>query len=206
MGAPVPQATADGQPASACSDAMLVAAAQRDINAFDALYGRYLDAVLRFCFYRLGDWEQAEDAASDVFVRVLSNLAHFEPGRHDEGFRCWLFTIARHVVTDRHRDQTRHPVDPLDFALTVRDAMPTPEEAAIATDDHQYVRALMNQLKPDQRDLLELRLAGLKNAEIAHILGRSHDAIRKEQSRIVKSLRALVGQQAEQGGAPCLTT
>jgi DNA-directed RNA polymerase specialized sigma24 family protein len=57
----------------------------------------------------------------------------------------------------------------------------------------------MNQLKPDQRELLELRLAGLKNAEIARILGRSHDAIRKEQSRIVKSLRILVGQQAEQG-------
>jgi DNA-directed RNA polymerase specialized sigma24 family protein len=42
-------------------------------------------------------------------------------------------------------------------------------------------------------------LAGLKNAEIARILGRSHDAIRKEQSRIVKTLRVLVGQQAEQG-------
>jgi RNA polymerase sigma-70 factor (ECF subfamily) len=184
---------------------LLVAAAQGDITAFDSLYGRYLDAVLRFCFYRLGDWEQAEDATSEVFVRVLSNLAHFQPGGHDGGFRCWLFTIARHVVTDRHRDRTRHPVDPLDAAINVRDVMPTPEEAAIATDDHQFIRALMGQLKPDQRDLLELRLAGLKNAEIARILGRSHEAIRKEQSRIVKSLRILVGQQAEQGGAPCPT-
>jgi RNA polymerase sigma-70 factor (ECF subfamily) len=155
--------------------------------------------VLRFCFYRLGDWGLAEDAASDVFVRALSNLAHFKPGSHDGGFRCWLFTIARHVVTDRHRDQTRHPLEPLDCALNVRDAGPTPEESAIATDDHQFMRLLMSQLKPDQRDLLELRLAGLKNAEIAQVLGRSHDAIRKEQSRIVKSLRILVGEQAEQG-------
>jgi RNA polymerase sigma-70 factor, ECF subfamily len=187
------------RPVSACSDVLLVIAAQRNIEAFDSLYDRYLDAVLRFCFYRLGDWEQAEDAASEVFVRALSNLGHFQPSSHDAGFRCWLFTIARHVVTDRHRDHTRHPHDPLDAALNVRDAMPTPEEAIIATDDHLFIHALMSQLKPDQRDLLELRLAGLKNAEIARILGRSHDAIRKEQSRIVKALRVLVGEQAEQG-------
>jgi RNA polymerase sigma-70 factor (ECF subfamily) len=199
MRASVPQATADGQPDLACTDALLVLAAQRDIQAFEPLYDRYLNPVLRFCFYRLGNWGQAEDAASEVFVRALSNLAHFQPGNHDAGFQCWLFTIARHVVTDRHRDQTRHPLDPLEDALNVRDALPTPEEAAIATDDHQYIRALMSQLKPDQRELLELRLAGLKNAEIARILGRSHDAIRKEQSRIVKSLRALIGQQTEQG-------
>jgi len=81
----------------------------------------------------------------------------------------------------------------------MRDSTPTPEEAAITTDDHQFIHALLTQLRPDQRELLELRLAGLKNAEIARILGRSHDAVRKEQSRIVQSLRVLVGQQAEQG-------
>jgi len=48
---------------------------------------------------------------------------------------------------------------------------------------------LLDQLKPAQRDLLQLRLAGLRNAEIARILGRSHDAVRKEQSRIIQALR-----------------
>lgn len=199
MRASTPESPMDQQPPSACSDALLVLAAQRDPSAFETLYDRYLDAVLRFCFYRLGDWERAEDATSDIFVRVLANLAQFQPARHDAGFRCWLFTIARNVVADSHRDRCRHPVDPLGIAMYMRDMTPTPEEAAIATDDHQYIRALMARLKPDQRELLELRLAGLKNADIARILGRSHDAVRKEQSRIVQLLRVLVGQQAEQG-------
>ena len=199
MRASTPESATDQWPPSVCSDALLVLAAQRDHSAFGALYDRYLDAVLRFCFYRLGNWEQAEDATGDVFVRVLANLAQFQPAGHDAGFRCWLFTIARNVVADCHRDRCRHPVDPLEAAMTMRDSTPTPEETAIATDNQQFIHALLTQLRPDQRELLELRLAGLKNAEIARILGRSHEAVRKEQSRIVQSLRVLVGQQAEQG-------
>jgi RNA polymerase sigma-70 factor, ECF subfamily len=199
MRASTPKSPMDEWPPSACSDARLVLAAQRDPSAFDSLYDRYLDAVLRFCFYRLGDWELAEDATSDIFLRVLANLAQYQPAGHDAGFRCWLFTIARNVIADSHRDRCRHPVDPLETAMNMRDSTPTPEEAVISVDDHQYIRALMAQLKPEQRELLELRLAGLKNAEIARILGRSHDAVRKEQSRIVQSLRVLVGKQAELG-------
>jgi RNA polymerase sigma-70 factor (ECF subfamily) len=199
MGTLTPQSATGEAPPAANSDAMLVLAAQRDAESFSVLYGRYLDAVLRFCFYRLGDWTLAEDATSDVFIRVLTNLSTFQPVGHDAGFRCWLFTIARNVIADYHRDHTRHPADSLDAAFAVHDAAPTPEEVATTTNDHQLIRDLMAHLKPDQRELLELRLAGLKNADIGRILGRSHEAIRKEQSRIVKSLRVLVGQQAELG-------
>ena len=45
------------------SDADLVAAAQRDRQAFTALYERYQEDLLRYCFYGLGDWDAAADAA-----------------------------------------------------------------------------------------------------------------------------------------------
>jgi DNA-directed RNA polymerase specialized sigma24 family protein len=66
----------------------------------------------------------------------------------------------------------------------------------LSADGHLQTLALLACLKPDQRDLLELRLAGLKNAEIARILGRTHDAVRKEQSRIVHILRAIAEDDA----------
>ena len=46
--------------------------------------------------------------------------------------------------------------------------------------------------------MLELRLAGLTDAEIARVLGRSHGAIRSIQFRAVARLRTLLG--AEAGG------
>ncbi len=69
----------------------------------------------------------------------------------------------------------------------------------MADADHRLVLALLAQLNPDQRDLLQLRLVGLNDKEIASVLNRSHDAIRKEQSRTIKTLRGLVAQNPEWG-------
>ncbi len=193
-----PQPGAEAHITPVLTDAALVARAQADRRAFAPLYDRYFGPVFRFCFYRAGDWQEAEDAASDIFANVLANLARFRDDGRAEGFRCWLFTIARHVVANRHR--ARHLDEPLAAAVFVADLAPTPEESALAADDHRFVLALLAQLKPDQRDLLELRLAGLNDAEIARVLGRSHDAVRQEQSRTIKTLRSLAGNGAGKTG------
>jgi DNA-directed RNA polymerase specialized sigma24 family protein len=52
------------------------------------------------------------------------------------------------------------------------------------------VRALLAQLPPDQRQILELRLAGLTGPEIAAALGRSLGAVKIAQVRAFARLRA----------------
>ena len=125
----------------------------------------------------------------------------FQQDHREDSFRCWLFTIARNLVSNRRRDRVRHPVTSLAGADLLSDDRPTPEEAAVATDDHRILLSLLDQLAPVQRDLLELRLIGLNDKEIAQVLNRSHDAIRKEQSRTIRALRDLVAQNPEWGGS-----
>ena len=183
------------------SDAVLLAHARHDRAAFAPLYDRYFEPIFRFCFYRLGDWQEAEDAAGDIFAKALGGLGRVRIDDREDGFRCWLFTIARHVIANRHRDRARRPARPLEMTAELVDESPGPEEAALTVDQHRYLHALLGQLKPDQRDLLELRLAGLNDAQIARVLGRSHDAVRKEQSRTIRTLRGLVNDQMEGGRA-----
>lgn len=57
------------------NDSELVRRAQFDSADFAPLYLRYRDRVLRYCFYRLGDRAEAEDAASAVFVKAPARLA-----------------------------------------------------------------------------------------------------------------------------------
>lgn len=187
-----PEAETEGRAGSTVPDAVLLASAQNDRTAFAPLYARYFDPIFRFCFYRLGDWQEAEDAAGDVFAKALANLGRFRNDGREDGFRCWLFTIARHLVANGHRDHARHPAQSLDTVASLFDRDPNPEQIALAADDHRFLLGLLVQLKPDQRDLLELRLSGLNDAQIARVLGRSHEAVRKEQSRTIKMLRALV--------------
>lgn len=170
------------------SDAVLVAQAQRDRLAFGALYDRYFDAVYRYCYVRLGSAERAEDAAHQIFVRVLEGVGRYqESGR----FRSWLFTIAHNVVVNELATQPRHLArEGMDDVI---DRAAGPEAQAVAAMERQRVRAALAQLPPDQRQAIELRLAGLTGREIAQELGRSHEAVKMLQQRGLARLRTELG-------------
>jgi RNA polymerase sigma-70 factor (ECF subfamily) len=172
---------------SALDDAVLVAAAKRDRQAFSPLYARYAEPVYRYCYRVLGSREAAEDATSLVFTKALAAL----PTCADMSFRSWLFTIAHNVIADRRRRRDAH--QPLDLASELEDTAPTPEEWAIADDEGRRLRRLLASLPPAQRDVVELRLTGLSGPEAARVLGRSHGAVKAAQFRAFTHLRALLG-------------
>ena len=72
------------------------------------------------------------------------------------------------------------------------DPTPGPEEMALRAAASQEVRALLGQLPRDQRHVVELRLAGLTNQEIAESLGRSVAATKMLQLRAITRLRSLL--------------
>jgi RNA polymerase sigma-70 factor (ECF subfamily) len=169
------------------SDRELVSRAQDgDRAAFAALYRRYVDAVHRYCFRRLEEREAAEDATSLVFTKALAAL----PKYRESSFRAWLFAIAHNIVVDAHR--RRRPIVPLDDLADRPAAGPTPEESVLIGEERRSVRALLAHLTPDQRRVIELRLAGLDGAEIARVLGRSTNAVDVAQYRAMRRLRDLL--------------
>ena len=167
-------------------EATLVAQAKQDRRAFAALYDRHVAAVFGYCYHRLGSREAAEDATSLIFTRALAAL----PSHSSCSFRGWLFGIAHHVVADvlrgKHRDV------PLDVASTVWDPAPSPEGNALADEAHRALAAALGQLSAQQRQVVELRLAGLTSAEIAETLGCSQGAVDVTQHRAVLRLRRLL--------------
>lgn len=93
-------------PAIAETDATLVTWAMIDPSAFSHVFDRYWDPVFRFCFYRTGDWHDAEDAASQVFVNALRGLSTYRGGEREGAFRSWLFAIAHNVVVNAGEKKT----------------------------------------------------------------------------------------------------
>jgi RNA polymerase sigma-70 factor, ECF subfamily len=167
-------------------DARVIALAKRDPRAFAPLYDRYFDPVYRYCYRRLGDREAAADATAQVFAKALAALPRY---REDApSFRSWLFAIAHNVITDDLR--ARRPVAPMDAAAHVAATGPSPEELVLTDEAGSTVRALLAMLPPDQRQILELRLAGLTGPEIAAALGRSLGAVKIAQVRAFARLRA----------------
>ena len=169
-----------------------VALAQCDPQAFAPLYDHYVDPIYRYCFRRLGDPDVAADVTSQIFVRALAALPTY---KRTGSFRSWLFTIAHNAVVDRW--QTTPVMAPLEQGEACIDPAPGPEEEAVRHDAVRELRAVLTCLPRDQRQVVELRLAGLTSEEMATVLERSIPAVRMLQARALRQLRRLLDPARE---------
>jgi RNA polymerase sigma-70 factor (ECF subfamily) len=162
------------------------------VSEFGAIFDRHWRNVFLFCYYRLGDWHEAEDAASQVFENAFRAVERFHSSGRPDGLRCWLFTIAKHVVANVHRHRARHPVRHIGDDPEWVDPSRSPEDHAIVAEEHRRLRTAIQQLPSTQRETLELRLAGLTTSEIARVRAATVEAVRAADSRGVRALRELM--------------
>jgi RNA polymerase sigma-70 factor (ECF subfamily) len=167
-------------------DAELVRQAQRDLDAFVALYDRYVEAVFRYCSRRLPR-AAAEDATSVTFLNAIGAIRGLAPERH-HAFRAWLFTIAHNAVVDQLRKQPHLPIDDLEFA----EPGPSLDDRVVLSDRRERLAWAIGTLGPEQQQVIHLRLAGLQTNEISEALGKSPGAVRVIHHRAVNRLRELM--------------
>ncbi|MGC4107911.1 MAG: sigma-70 family RNA polymerase sigma factor [Thermomicrobiales bacterium] len=170
-------------------------AARRDPHAFAPLYETYADLVWRYAMRRLGDPDRAADVTSATFVQAIRALPDFQPRIRGEEttFRPWLMTIARNaVISEWRRERPTFRLDTLTGEAVLADGAPSPEEHAIRHDERERVMAALAHLSPVQRQVVELRLAGLKSAEIAELLEMRVSAVNTAHFRAIARLRDLL--------------
>lgn len=180
------------------AEARILAAAQRDPTAFAPLYEAYFAAIYRYCYARLGDAHAAEEAASQTFTNALSALPRFRNDGRPGSFRAWLFRIAHNVVVSHYRTRGTRQPRPLAEAGGVPDVAPTPEDVVVTAEAQRSIHAALAHLTTDQRRVVELRLAGLTDAEIARVTGRRHGAVRAVQYRALLKLRTVLAPEIEE--------
>lgn len=175
-------------PSQSDRELAIIVAAKENPRAFAPLYRHYVGLVYHYALGRLRDPHRAEDATSQTFTRVLQALPSFHPKRRpdDTTFRSWLMTIARNTVIDASR---RHrPTEPLEDVRLVSIEL-GPEHAAIASVERDRIHAAIAQLPETQRQIVELRLVGLRGAEIADVLDMSVGAVKTANYRAFQRLR-----------------
>ncbi|MBA2469524.1 MAG: sigma-70 family RNA polymerase sigma factor [Chloroflexia bacterium] len=173
----------------------IVRRAQHQPAAFAPLYERYVDAVFAYCYRRTSDREVAADLTHQIFARALTALPRFSERPDNGSFRGWLFAIARNLVIDTHRTRRETAVlDDIAGHDALRDPARSPEDHAIASEQRRTLMAAMAQLTAGQRQVVELRLAGLTGPEIAAALDLHLNAVKSTQFRAYARLRDLLGE------------
>jgi len=171
-------------------EALVRRARAGDHGALGELYDRYRDRVARFATGRLGDAERAEDVTSETFEGVLRALPAYRPGTD---FEAWLFTIAHRRIADHFRRRARRREVELGEVGRIA-AAGGPEDAVLAAERRAEVTRAFRRLRPDQQEVLALRvLGGLTAAQVAKVVGKSEGAVRVAQHRALLDLREAMG-------------
>src|SRR6266487_6056467 len=109
---PKPERTA---PSVDASDAdLLVRVADRDRQAFELLYQRYVRSVFGLALRRLRDRQRAEDAVQETFAAVWRSAGSYRPERGPAA--PWLYAVARNAIVDRMRAKVEPAADVPDLA------------------------------------------------------------------------------------------
>jgi RNA polymerase sigma-70 factor (ECF subfamily) len=169
-------------------ESLLVKRAQEDAVAFATLYEMHVDRIYNYIYQRTGNRLDAEDLTARTFVKAFAHLEDYV--FRGVPFSAWLYRIAHNAVANWYRDRRRHKVISLDALVEQGDGRKRPEERTHAREQQQAMLKAIRKLPAERQELLILKYSeGLKNAEIARIMGRSEGAIKSLYHRTLLALR-----------------
>ncbi|HLU68100.1 MAG TPA: sigma-70 family RNA polymerase sigma factor, partial [Kofleriaceae bacterium] len=138
---------------------------ERDERAFRDMVEEYGDRVFNLTYRMLGNREEAEDLAQEVFITVFKSIDSF---RGDSKFSTWLYRITANHCKNRikylarRHDRSRAELDdridgsPDGPALGGPKASPRPDVQLAGAEMEQILQRAIAELDEDQRILVIL--------------------------------------------------
>lgn len=148
-------------------DVVLMLRVQRDEpGAFAELVERYWTRVFGRFYRRLGDRQEAEDLAQEVFLRVYRHRHRYQP---QAKFGTWLFHISQNLARNALRSRRRRPCKRLG-------ALASPEGESFLADQVPADRE-----EAPSRPMERAELAGAVRAAVSHLADRQRTAMELHQ-------------------------
>jgi RNA polymerase sigma-70 factor (ECF subfamily) len=170
-------------------------------GAFEELVERYQHRLVAVMNHLVGNAEEAEDLAQEVFLRVYRARKKYRPRSK---FSTWLFTIANNLALNSIRARQRKPVVP----LSVRESGPLgprpqeqmvpdpgtgPMQKVAKVELAERIREALDTLNERQRMAVVLnKFEDMNYAEIAEVMGLTTKAVKSLLSRARMNLRAVL--------------
>lgn len=173
---------------------------RRDEDAFRELVRVYQHRVFNIVYRIVGDREEAEDVAQEVFVAIFKHIDSF---RGDAKFSTWVYRIATNQARNRlkyharrhRRDHQNYEDAPesahqdSDFAGTI----PQPEDAVLGRELEKIIQEGLAELGEIHRTIIVLRdVEHLTYQEIAEIVELPEGTVKSRLFRARVALKEYV--------------
>ena len=163
------------------------------------LFGRHNVRIFRFILRFGVDQATAEDLVSDVFLDVWRQAERFE---FRSAVSTWLLGIARFKALSSTRKR-RDTVDADDAMAEMADDADTPEIVAQKTSKAEVMRACLNALSDDHREVIDLVYYHEKSIrEVAEVVGVPENTVKTRMFHARKNLSELMRKAGIDRGWP----
>lgn len=177
---------------------------QGEMAAYEELVNRYKKSVFHIVYRMVGQYQEAEDIAQEVFLLVYEKLYQFDRSKK---FGPWIHRIAVNTTISHLRK--RKKVINISFDETYGrpyENYPTlldgdPAQIFERKEIMEDISSAMQELPDNYRTVLVLRYQmDMKNPEIADVLGISKENVEVKIHRARKSLRRVLLKRWEERG------
>lgn len=160
-------------------------------EVFADIFDCYYKRIYKYMRYRTGNSDEAEELTSQVFEKVLRKIKTYRPERGP--FEVWLFAIAHHAVSNYKKSKKRWAWFSLESIRDLVCRQPGPEESALQNEDRTRLIAAFDSLGDRERNIIAMKFTGgLKNREIAELMGLSESNVGVILYRSLQQLRDLL--------------
>ncbi|MBR0457724.1 MAG: sigma-70 family RNA polymerase sigma factor [Victivallales bacterium] len=175
-----------------------------DERAFDELVGKYASRAYQIAYGILGNREDAQEVAEDVFIRIHKSLASF---RGESEFTTWMYRIAQNLARNKYRwnkvrKQKQHvsldaPIEGEDNdeqKLELPDSHFAPDEQTAYTElEECLARELQNIPEVFRMPLVMSNIDEMSYEEIADVLDCKIGTVKSRIARARAMLKERLG-------------
>ena len=192
-----PAPTDERGPADPNSLLLIRRAASGDRAAFEAIIRVHERRVLMTALRLLGNLDDAQDAAQDVFIRMHRYLPRFDSAK---SLSPWVYRITVNVCRDHWQRSNRNRTENLVNFEVPSDATPhnDPHRSLRAREDRTILYRALDTLPPKERAAIVLRdIEGLSTAEVADVLESSPVTVRSQISAARLKIKKAIERMGE---------
>ncbi len=184
---------------AADDNALIRRISQRDQSAMNALYARHNVRLYRYLVRLVRNEAIAEELMSEVFLETWRKAGSFE-GR--SAVSTWLMSIAHNKAVSLMRKRRDEPLDE-NAAAFIADDGDTPEVALQKRSKAEVMRACMERLSADHREIIDLVYYHDKSVlEAAEILSIPENTVKTRMFYARKKLGELMQEAGLDRGWP----
>ena len=172
--------------------------AQAHELALAQLYERYHRLVFSLALAIVNDHETAEEITLDVFMRVWQKADTYRV--EQAKVSTWLTHIARnHAIDVLRRRAARIDQSAIhweDGIQNIESSQPAPQESAELSSRREHIQTALNQLPPEQKQVLLLAyFGGYTQSQIAELLAQPLGTIKTRLRLAMQKLRQVLHQE-----------